>query len=421
MFYFIREVRRVGGAHTCLAPTMSQDHRQLDNILICKVILPLIQSNPSVSISVLQGAVRQRYHFKPSYRKVWMAKQKASYNKVPKLLQALQSCCPGTICELRALLYYGGHLISSGPPSPYAWSALASTTLLLSKPLGGLPNLLGMPTLTRDVPEKVKNVPRLAGNRAALCKSCLPVVIPIDVHWGPRNRLLFIELALHPVNLVKLNDVEADEGDDEHPCSPLCFLNKPCNSKSKNNRNQKELPRNTILVLTSSIRNCLAIDTIKGLSSRVDTTGKISDISKTSTAECSRRCLSCLDVLQSTANGMSMQAPPSPKITHGSSQSPQVVPATGDGPDVTPRILLEYLWIIRLWHMVDTVSQPCKLQRERLLLLWPMLRIHRKPGTENLLHQLPCLHVIPPVEITEAPPLPPRACVTLRDMPCPAG
>ncbi|RYR33485.1 hypothetical protein Ahy_A10g048085 isoform B [Arachis hypogaea] len=61
-------VRRVGGAHTCLAPTMSQNHRQLDSNLICKVILPLIQSNPSVSIPVLQGAVRQSYHFKPSYR-----------------------------------------------------------------------------------------------------------------------------------------------------------------------------------------------------------------------------------------------------------------------------------------------------------------------------------------------------------------
>ncbi|RYR74388.1 hypothetical protein Ahy_A02g009081 [Arachis hypogaea] len=92
----IVEVRRFGGPHSYLAPTMSQDHRQLDSSLICKVILLLIQSNPSVSIPVLQGAVQTGYHFKPSYRKVWMAKQKAiariygdweeSYNKVPKLL-----------------------------------------------------------------------------------------------------------------------------------------------------------------------------------------------------------------------------------------------------------------------------------------------------------------------------------------------
>ncbi|RYR11657.1 hypothetical protein Ahy_B04g069174 [Arachis hypogaea] len=64
------EVWRVGGVHSCLAPTMSQDYRQLDSSLICRVILPLIQSNSSVSIPVLQGAVQASYHFKPSYRKV---------------------------------------------------------------------------------------------------------------------------------------------------------------------------------------------------------------------------------------------------------------------------------------------------------------------------------------------------------------
>ncbi|RYR16137.1 hypothetical protein Ahy_B04g073072 [Arachis hypogaea] len=50
---------------------------------------------------------------------MWMVKQKAisqiygdwkeSYNKVPKLLQAQQSCFPGTICELQITPYYDGH------------------------------------------------------------------------------------------------------------------------------------------------------------------------------------------------------------------------------------------------------------------------------------------------------------------------
>ncbi|XP_015963926.1 uncharacterized protein LOC107487742 [Arachis duranensis] len=117
----LRKVRRVGGVHSCLAPTMSQDHCQLDSSLICKVILPLIQSNPFISIPVLQGAIQASYHFKPSYKKVWMAKQKIivqiyrdweeSYNKVSKLLQALQSCFPGTICYLRVKSFYDGHLL----------------------------------------------------------------------------------------------------------------------------------------------------------------------------------------------------------------------------------------------------------------------------------------------------------------------
>ncbi|RYR67832.1 hypothetical protein Ahy_A03g014273 [Arachis hypogaea] len=40
-----KEVRRIGGVHNRLALTLSQDHRQLDSSLICKFILPLIQSN----------------------------------------------------------------------------------------------------------------------------------------------------------------------------------------------------------------------------------------------------------------------------------------------------------------------------------------------------------------------------------------
>ncbi|XP_072061930.1 uncharacterized protein [Arachis hypogaea] len=117
----LKEVRRFGGPHSYLAPTISQDHPQLDSSLICRVILPMIQSNPSVSIPVLQGTVHASYHFKPSYRKVWMVKQKAiariygdwkeSYNKVPKLLQALQSCFSGTICDLCVKPYYEGHLM----------------------------------------------------------------------------------------------------------------------------------------------------------------------------------------------------------------------------------------------------------------------------------------------------------------------
>ncbi|XP_057734784.1 uncharacterized protein LOC130950289 [Arachis stenosperma] len=73
----LKEVRRFGGPHSCLAPIMSQDHRKLDSSLIYKVILPLIQSYPSVSIPVLQVAVQASYHLKSSYRKVWMTKQKA--------------------------------------------------------------------------------------------------------------------------------------------------------------------------------------------------------------------------------------------------------------------------------------------------------------------------------------------------------
>ncbi|XP_057734883.1 uncharacterized protein LOC130950414 [Arachis stenosperma] len=58
-----------------------------------------------------------------------MAKQKAIariygdwkelYNKVPKLLQALQSCFPGTICDLRVKPYYDGHLMAFKHCKPF--------------------------------------------------------------------------------------------------------------------------------------------------------------------------------------------------------------------------------------------------------------------------------------------------------------
>ncbi|RYQ97272.1 hypothetical protein Ahy_B08g093304 isoform A [Arachis hypogaea] len=80
-----KEVRRVGGVHSCLTPTMSQDHRQFDSSLICK-------SNPSVSILVLQGVVRASYHFKPSYRKVWMAKQKDINSGVQPAMSVTPQC-----------------------------------------------------------------------------------------------------------------------------------------------------------------------------------------------------------------------------------------------------------------------------------------------------------------------------------------
>ncbi|MED6167798.1 hypothetical protein PIB30_006078 [Stylosanthes scabra] len=52
------EVRKVGGGHTCLAPVMADDHSQLDNSLITTVVLPMVKTNPSVSVPLLQTVVQ---------------------------------------------------------------------------------------------------------------------------------------------------------------------------------------------------------------------------------------------------------------------------------------------------------------------------------------------------------------------------
>ncbi|XP_015931884.1 uncharacterized protein LOC107458192 [Arachis duranensis] len=71
------EVRRYNGPHTCLATSISSDHRKLDYHVICARILPLVRADAVVTVKVLQQATEADYSFKPSYRKVWMAKQKA--------------------------------------------------------------------------------------------------------------------------------------------------------------------------------------------------------------------------------------------------------------------------------------------------------------------------------------------------------
>ncbi|XP_052113660.1 uncharacterized protein LOC107473004 [Arachis duranensis] len=71
------EVRRYNGPHTCIATSISNDHKQLDYHVICARIFPLVRAAASVSIKVLQEATEATYGFKPSYRKVWLAKQKA--------------------------------------------------------------------------------------------------------------------------------------------------------------------------------------------------------------------------------------------------------------------------------------------------------------------------------------------------------
>lgn len=86
---------------------LRQDHRQLDKRVIAQIIQPIVKTNPTVSIKTLIAEIKTFMNYTPSYKKTWLAKQKAlemihenweeSYAKLPKLLGALQSCVPGTV------------------------------------------------------------------------------------------------------------------------------------------------------------------------------------------------------------------------------------------------------------------------------------------------------------------------------------
>ncbi|XP_016168803.1 uncharacterized protein LOC107611381 [Arachis ipaensis] len=105
------EVRRYNGPHTCLATSISNDHRQLDYHVICARILPLVRADAAVTVKVLQQATEADYDFRPSYRKVWMAKQKAvaqiygyweeSYAELPRGILGVQSTMAGTVTVLK--------------------------------------------------------------------------------------------------------------------------------------------------------------------------------------------------------------------------------------------------------------------------------------------------------------------------------
>ncbi|RYR35810.1 hypothetical protein Ahy_A10g050912 isoform C [Arachis hypogaea] len=70
----IWEVKRYNGPHTCLATSISSDHRSLDYHVIATFIMPMVRADASVNIKVLLNATAAHFGFRPTYRRVWMAK-----------------------------------------------------------------------------------------------------------------------------------------------------------------------------------------------------------------------------------------------------------------------------------------------------------------------------------------------------------
>ncbi|XP_015946669.1 uncharacterized protein LOC107471695 [Arachis duranensis] len=107
----IWEVKRYNGPHTCLATSISSDHRSLDYHVISAFIMPMVRADASVSIKVLLNATEAHFGFRPTYRRVWMAKQKSialiygdwdeSYNELPRWVLGVQLTMPGSVVVLK--------------------------------------------------------------------------------------------------------------------------------------------------------------------------------------------------------------------------------------------------------------------------------------------------------------------------------
>ncbi|XP_076929124.1 uncharacterized protein LOC143593352 [Bidens hawaiensis] len=103
------EITRYIGPHTCLHYKITQDHPNLDATLIAQEIEHLIKEQPSISNTALRAEIIDKLGYTPSYKKVWVGKQKAiehvfgnweqSYILLPKFLNALRKFNPRTIVE----------------------------------------------------------------------------------------------------------------------------------------------------------------------------------------------------------------------------------------------------------------------------------------------------------------------------------
>ncbi|XP_057720291.1 uncharacterized protein LOC130934771 [Arachis stenosperma] len=70
-------IRRYNGSHTCTRATISQDHSKLDSITIAEAIKPLVEADPALKVKSVITEVQSKFNYTVSYRKAWLAKQKA--------------------------------------------------------------------------------------------------------------------------------------------------------------------------------------------------------------------------------------------------------------------------------------------------------------------------------------------------------
>ena len=90
--------------------------------MLASLILPTIKADPRTSVPVIIANIRSQMGYTPSYRKAWIAKQKAlekmhsgwdaSYNEIWQWCQVLERYVPGAITDLKTEhAYYNGRLL----------------------------------------------------------------------------------------------------------------------------------------------------------------------------------------------------------------------------------------------------------------------------------------------------------------------
>ncbi|XP_057734719.1 uncharacterized protein LOC130950210 [Arachis stenosperma] len=118
---FCWKIRRYNGSHTCTRATISQDHSKLDSNTIAEAIKPLVEVDPSIRVKSVIAEVQSKFNYTISYRKTWLAKQKAvesifggweaSYEALPIWFEALCHKEPSAVVHFQTMPAYQGDVL----------------------------------------------------------------------------------------------------------------------------------------------------------------------------------------------------------------------------------------------------------------------------------------------------------------------
>ncbi|RYR43476.1 hypothetical protein Ahy_A08g039884 [Arachis hypogaea] len=111
-------IRRYNGSHTCTRATISQDHSKLDLNTIAEAIKPLVEADPALNVKSVIAEVQSKFNYTVSYRKAWLAKQKAvekifggweaSYEALPIWFEAMCHKEPSAVVHFETMPAYQG-------------------------------------------------------------------------------------------------------------------------------------------------------------------------------------------------------------------------------------------------------------------------------------------------------------------------
>nr|XP_025677922.1 uncharacterized protein LOC112777747 [Arachis hypogaea] len=111
------EIRRYNGSHTCTRSKISQDHSKLDSKTVAEA-KPLVEVDPSLKVKPVIAEVQSKFNYTISYRKAWLAKQKAvesifggweaSYEALPICFEAMCHKEPSVVVHFETMPAYQG-------------------------------------------------------------------------------------------------------------------------------------------------------------------------------------------------------------------------------------------------------------------------------------------------------------------------